>query len=224
MYVLLILFYRIYRCSRSRERRRDSRTKRRSPSRDRSKGRYRRRRSSSCDRVGRRYRSRSRDHRYMRRRSHSRSRERSESRSSYSRRRHRGSPSRSLSPLSRKIRSRRATSSSEQIQLAATKVWDGFQWVDRAVSSYGVSGSHKSGQSGEGSESSVAIIPGCQKDRRVYVGNLPGDITCKLSEYSLLRRSCVFNEMSSFFSRAGELLEDFGKDQLSTLSVQSTSW
>lgn len=130
-----------------RERDRDSRS-RRSRSRDRDGGR-RDTRDRDRDR-----RSRSRD-RYERDRDRDRDGDRDRERER--------ERERSLSPISRRAKVRREA---QQRALASSsdRYWDGFQWVKKS-SMEGVS------------EAIMGVDLGHQRDRRIYVGNLPDGMT-----------------------------------------------
>lgn len=136
----------------------------------------RRSRSDSRDRRNR-SRERNRDRERDRDRGVRRRRSRSPRRDSRDRRERRRSRSRtrSLSPLSKKSKAR-----SEAIAAKAEpppRFWDGFQWVDRLkVIPPSIDEIHS------GTVPPIAI--GNQKDRRIYVGNLPpGMTTDQLKEF-----------------------------------------
>jgi hypothetical protein len=136
-----------------------------------------RRRGDSRDRRDRRDRSdsRDRDRRYTGRRSRDRgSRRRSRSRSrSYDRRRRRSPspPPRSSRYRSRSPEASKATTKTI-IPLKSNKFWDGFQWVDRTPL---VAASMQSTE--EVDPASLITSTVAQKDRRIYVGNLPSGVS-----------------------------------------------
>jgi hypothetical protein len=74
------------------------------------------------------------------------------------------------------MKARKERLSSEQ-STAVTKVWDGFQWVDRAPVVASLNTDTVISALNSSSSSAIAPPLGSQKDRRVYVGNLPSDIT-----------------------------------------------
>lgn len=88
------------------------------------------------------------------------------------------------------MKARKERLSSEQ-STAVTKVWDGFQWVDRApvmasLSALTAINAINSSGNAIATVSALGVIPtGNQKDRRIYVGNLPGEITGRLQFKSL---------------------------------------
>ena len=65
-----------------------------------------------------------------------------------------------------------------------TKFWDGFQWVER-LSTVPYPAQVKANPSTGTIEHMLPLSLGSQKDRRVYVGNLPPGMTCEaLKEFS----------------------------------------
>jgi splicing factor U2AF 65 kDa subunit len=130
-------------------------SRRRSASGDRNRDRDRSRRSRSRGR-GDRDRDRDRDRHRDKDRERDRDRDR-DCRRSRSRERER---ERSLSPISRRAKVRKEA---QQRALAnsSDKVWDGFQWVRKATMNPAIS------------EALSGVDLGHQKDRRIYVGNLP---------------------------------------------------
>ena len=111
--------------------------------------------------------SSSRDRR--RRRSRSRSGDRRRRDSRRDRRRSKSSSSRSRSPSPRRV-SASNRSNKPKPMAPPNKVWDGFQWVDRiAVVAPSAIAQVVSSINSTGTASGI----GSQKDRRIYVGNLP---------------------------------------------------
>lgn len=183
----------------------DEKISKKKKSYSRSRSPYDRRRRSSDRRN--KYRSRSRSNSRDRRRNDRRYRGRSDSRSpprknykNDSRRRSRSrsySPKRntrknnnrspSLSPISRrqKLREERIKAQANQLP---NKFWDGFQWVERTpavtgstmqavVEAINSSTSSNAPPTVGTSLPTPAISLAQQKDRRIYLGNLPPDVT-----------------------------------------------
>lgn len=61
-------------------------------------------------------------------------------------------------------------------QAPPNKVWDGFQWVDKAV----VVAPMPIVDPGAGAQAGGSVSMGSQKERRIYIGNLPAGITEEL--------------------------------------------
>lgn len=157
----------------------NNRSRRRSLSRSASRE-DRRRRSLSKDR--RRDRSRERDRDRHRERDRERSRDRRNRRRSrspvrdlrdkrHSDRRRSRTRSRSLSPLSKRIKARQQAEAEKNKNGPPPKFWDGFQWVDRLPTAPAATTAEPTAVE----PSTLAL--GNQKDRRVYVGNLPPGTT-----------------------------------------------
>jgi len=150
---------------------------RRSDSRDRNRDRDRHRdrdRGRSKDHSSRgsdRDRNRDRDREGKNRRSRSRD----------------NSRERSLSPISRRAKVRKEA---QQRALAnsSDKYWDGFQWVKKSSMAPGTS------------EAISGVDLGHQKDRRIYVGNLPPGMTGE-------ELKAFMNEALSSYTLAGAEVE-----------------
>lgn len=187
---------------------RDSRRKDREDSRD---GRRRGRDDESRDsrRVDvsrddrRRGRDDSRDRRDRSRRDRSLSRDKGRRSRDDSRDRRRRSPS----PVSRRGSSRRSRSADRKsrrsrtrsrsipkveepaktiVPLKSNKFWDGFQWVDRTPLTAAIAPNAKS-ESDEAAAAALISSSIGQKDRRIYVGNLPAGVSHEMiKEFSKL--------------------------------------